>query len=143
MEVKVYKCGEIDASRLDFAVISAVYKGKWVFVRHNARDTWEIPGGHRELNEDINITASRELYEETGALNYEIEPICDYSVIRGKVASFGRLFFAIITELGQLPESEIKEVKLMKAMPDNLTYPHIQPQLYSQGLSFLQKKLLK
>lgn len=143
MEVKVYKCGEIDDSRLDFAVISAVYKGKWVFVQHKDRDTWEIPGGHRELNEDINITASRELYEETGALDYEIEPICDYSVTRGEVASFGRLFFAIITELGQLPESEIKEVRLMKEIPDNLTYPHIQPQLHTKVLNYLQEKVLK
>lgn len=138
MEVKVYKYGEIDDSRLGFAVISAVHKGKWVFVRHEARDTWEIPGGHRELNEDINMTASRELFEETGALNYKIEPICDYSVTGGNVTSFGRLFYAIITELGQLPESEIKEVKLMEEMPDNLTYPHIQPELHRVTLSFLK-----
>ena len=34
--------------RLRFAVILAVHNGKWVFCRHKARQTYELPGGRRE-----------------------------------------------------------------------------------------------
>lgn len=143
METKVYKLGEIDNSRFDFAVIHAAYKGKWIFVRHKERYTWEIPGGHRELKEDINITASRELYEETGAASYTMEPVCDYSVTKDGVTTLGRLFYSRITELEQLPESEIGEVRIMKEMPESLTYPDIQPQLHRKVLEYLQENTIK
>lgn len=140
MITKVYNFGEIDNCRFDFAVIHAVYQGKWIFVRHKDRETWEIPGGHREINEDINITASRELYEETGSLKYNLEPVCDYSVTKEGVTTFGRLFYAEVTELGQLPESEINEIALMTEIPDLLTYPDILPHLHKRVLRYLDEK---
>jgi len=103
----------------------------------------EIPGGHREIDEDIDITASRELYEETGAIKYEIEPVCEYSVTKGDVTNFGRLFYSQVSELGQLPGSEIKEIRFMKNMPENLTYPDIQPQLHEKVLEHLREKAKK
>lgn len=33
---------------LKYAVICARCNGKWVFCKHKERDTYEIPGGHRE-----------------------------------------------------------------------------------------------
>ena len=42
---------------LEFAVIIAKTNGKWVFCRHKDRDTYEIPGGHRESGETIFETA--------------------------------------------------------------------------------------
>ena len=39
-----------------------------------------MPGGHGEAGEDIFETAKRELQEETGAIKFEIKPICVYSV---------------------------------------------------------------
>lgn len=65
---------------LKFAVIIARHNGKWVFCKHKERNTWEAPGGHREDGEDILETAKRELYEETGAITFDITPICIYSV---------------------------------------------------------------
>ena len=87
MKVNFYD--SINDSMLKFAVIIAKHNGKWVFCKHRERSTWEVPGGHREQGEDILETAKRELYEETGAINFEINPICIYSVrcqttLRGK-----------------------------------------------------------
>ena len=39
------------------------------------RQTWEIPGGRREEDDGIiNVTAARELFEETGAVDCEVKP---------------------------------------------------------------------
>lgn len=143
MEIKFYNTGTIENFRYHFAVICSSYRGKWVFVKNRERNTWEIPGGHREANEDINTTASRELYEETGAADFSIEPVNDYSVTIGETVTFGRLFYAGIAGLGPLPESEISEIILFKELPgmDELTYPEIQPVLQKRVLEYLSKKV--
>lgn len=66
LEVKFYDT--VDDSLLKFAVIISQSNGKWVFCKHKERDTYEAPGGHREVGEDILETAKRELQEETGAI---------------------------------------------------------------------------
>ncbi len=68
---------------LKFAVILSKTNGKWVLCKHKERDTYEVPGGHREANEPIFETAKRELAEETGANIFTIVPVCVYSV-KGK-----------------------------------------------------------
>ena len=78
MEVKFYDT--VNDELLKFAVIISQSNGKWVFCKHKERDTYEVQGGHREAGEDIFETAKRELQEETGAIKFEIKPICVYSV---------------------------------------------------------------
>ena len=56
---------------IKIAVVAARYEGKWLLCRHRDRDTWELPGGHREAGETIAETAMRELREETGATEAE------------------------------------------------------------------------
>ena len=77
MKVKFYSLNT--DKPLKYAVICARYNGKWVFCKHKNRDTYEIPGGHREDSEDIETTAKRELWEETGAKDFDIYPVCIYS----------------------------------------------------------------
>ena len=100
LKVKFYD--SVDDSLLKFAVIVSQSNGKWVFCKHKGRDTYEVPGGHREPEESILETARRELQEETGAVKFEIKPICVYSVT-GKTRvnatgeeTFGLLCFADI-----------------------------------------------
>lgn len=130
LKVNFYELNSIEDSKLRFAVIMARHNGKWIFARHKERVTWEIPGGHKEQNEEIESTASRELIEETGAENFTISPVCIYSVDRGESESFGQLFYSEINYLGALPNSEIGEIGLFDDMPENLTYPLIQPYLF-------------
>ena len=68
MKVNFYD--EADDSQLKFAVIISRADGKWVMCRHKDRETYEIPGGHREDGEKIIDAAIRELKEETGAKLY-------------------------------------------------------------------------
>ncbi len=138
--VKVNFYDHIEDSLLKFAVIVSKSDGKWVFCKHRERTTYECPGGHRELNEDIVTTARRELYEETGAVTYTLEEVCVYSFFDGITESFGMLFYADITEFGQLPESEIERVELFEQLPDKWTYPNIQPMLLGKIESFIKSK---
>ena len=120
---------------LKFAVIISQSNGKWVFCKHKERDTYEVPGGHREAGEDILETAGRELQEETGAIKFDIKPICVYSVTGKNSVSetggetFGLLCFAEIFEFSGNLDSEMEMVALMDELPENWTYPLIQPKL--------------
>ncbi len=73
LEVKFYEKAE--DSLLKFAVILSKADGKWVFCKHKDRQTWEVPGGHREAGETIYDAAIRELIEETGAVDFELLPV--------------------------------------------------------------------
>lgn len=132
MKIKFYEKNIIENEKLLYAIVVSRYKNKWIFVKHKERDTWEIPAGHREIDEDINLTAKRELFEETGAKEFEILYMYDYSLeIDGK-ESYAALFFAEIYSLENLPDFEIREVKEFKDIPKNLTYPSIQPKLFEK-----------
>lgn len=137
MTTKFYALQHIDNSNLEFAVVYARYKDNWIFVRNKSRETWEMPGGHKEKDETIEDTAKRELYEETGATKSIIEPIGIYSVTSDQHTTYGQLFYAEVLEQGELPESEIAETVLSKTLPPSLTYPDIQPILHKKIISHL------
>ena len=137
VEVRFYD--NIEDSLLKFAVIIAKTDNKWVFCKHRDRDTYEVPGGHREDDEEILETAKRELKEETGAVVFDIKPICVYSV-KGKTRvnenlgdeTFGMLYFADIVSFEAL-HSEIEKIMITDELVDNWTYPLIQPRLIEEA----------
>jgi len=117
LPVNIHELGSADDSELTRVVCVSQYKGKWVYSKNKKRGGWEIPGGHIEEGETWQEAAKRELYEETGAVDVEIEPICLYSI-----STYGMLCYARINKLDKLPESEIEEVGLFDDEPDDLTY---------------------
>lgn len=130
LEVKFYD--NVDDNLLKFAVIISKTNGKWVFCKHKKRNTYEIPGGHREMNEAILDTAKRELHEETGAMNFTIKPICVYSVKEktrtNEIETYGMLYMANIYSFEEI-HSEIEKIIIVDDLIDNWTYPLIQPKL--------------
>ncbi len=133
MEVKFYDT--VDDSLFKYAVIAARFGGKWVFCKHKQRSTYECPGGHREPGEAIEDTAKRELWEETGAVKFDIKPVCAYSF-----SDYGMLYFAEIYEFEELPDLEIERIEMFNNLPDNWTYPLIQPKLVERVCKFLNEK---
>jgi len=130
IEVKFYQ--EANDELLKFAVIVSKYNGKWVFCKHKERSTYECPGGHREACENIVDTAKRELFEETGAVNFSLKQICVYSVVKDDKETFGMLYYADIESFDELPDFEMEKVEFFDELPPNWTYPLIQPKLFQK-----------
>ena len=137
LEVKFHE--NVADELLKYAVIVSRTNGKWVFCKHKERETYEVPGGRRELGESIIDAAQRELREETGAVEFDIKPICVYSV-KGKTRvnqndddeSFGMLFVADIFSFGEI-NSEIEKIIITDILVEELTYPLIQPKLIEEA----------
>ncbi len=137
IEVKFYD--EAADDLLKFAVIIAKKDGKWIFCKHKERDTYELPGGHRERGETILEAARRELQEETGAVDFTMEPVCIYSV-KGKTRvnqnaeeeTYGMLYVADVFSLSEI-HSEIEKIIVTDQLVDRWTYPLIQPKLIAEA----------
>ena len=137
LEVNFYE--QVADELLKFAVIISKTNGKFVFCKHKERDTYEVPGGHREADETIFETAKREMMEETGAIAFDIKPICVYSV-KGKTRvnenegeeTFSMLFFADIYAFEEL-HSEIEKILITDTLVEDWTYPLIQPKLIAEA----------
>ena len=115
-----------------FIVVFARYRDKWLYCRAKSRDAFETAGGHIEPGESPLEAAKRELYEETGAVGFNITPAFDYSVHIANISSYGQVFFAQIHELGDMPDFEMEQVELFDGLPDKMRFPGILPTLYEK-----------
>ncbi|MDD2458934.1 MAG: NUDIX domain-containing protein [Eubacteriales bacterium] len=127
-----------------YAILVARFQGQFVFVRHRERQTLELPAGHREPGEAIQTTAARELREETGAMDFDLQPVFVFRVPAydahgqrtDEVASL--VCFAEIRTLGPLdPAFEIAQIQLCPELPEHLTYPEIQPVVFRRVREWL------
>lgn len=128
---RTYEVGKLKTYK--YVVVLSTMRGKILLSRHKQRMTWETQGGHVEPGESPYEAAERELYEEFGAVRYDIHALCDYwagDEATGEGAT-GMVFHAEIESLGDMPESEMAETRLFDALPENLTYPAITPELFA------------
>ncbi|MBE6615503.1 MAG: GNAT family N-acetyltransferase [Ruminococcaceae bacterium] len=134
LEPKMYGAGK----PYRFVVVFARYQNKWLYVRHKRRRSWETAGGHIEPGETPLKAAKRELWEETGAVEYTIRYAFDYHVDNNAAVrrdhAAGQVFIAEITSLGPIPAFEMAESSLWDTYPptEELTYPAILPELYGR-----------
>ena len=132
MECKSYPFNTL--GNYKWADVVAFHNGKWLFSKHKDRTTWETQGGHIETGETPLEAAKRELYEESGAIEFDIEPLCDYWLI-GKIDGINiqgnsQVYIAKVHSLGEIPQqSEMEQVCLFDSLPDNLTYLEVTNEL--------------
>jgi len=143
------KCTAYDSGTLcdyKYVVTFAIHDGKWILCKHKERETWETSGGHIENGETPEAAARRELFEETGAIDFDIERICDYWACDEPHEtkeigwSNGVVFLARVRALGELPLSEMKEIGLFAELPPNLTYPDITRVIFPHALRNIRRK---
>ena len=126
-----------------YVVILSRMDGGWLFSRHRERDTWETQGGHIEAGEVADEAARRELWEESGAVDFDLHPLCDYWAGDERGSAVGRLYLAEIHRLGPLPESEMAKVRRFDTVPDKLTYPWITPTLVEEAERYWKGETLR
>lgn len=125
-QTTIWKTGALQNYK--YVVVCSKYGDKLLLSRHKERATWETQGGHIEADETPLEAAERELYEESGAVDYTMEPLCDYEF----GGANGMAFRADIRKLALIPpESEMAEVREFEELPENLTYPAITPVLFA------------
>lgn len=125
--------------RLRFAVVIAKYNGFWVFCKHKARRTYELPAAAvrpaRTSSPQPNVSCGKR--QELRTL---LSSRYASTLSQGAPAPYpragenlGMLFYADIRAFGKLPQSgEMERIVLFANPPDTpsyWTYPDIQPYL--------------
>ena len=120
-------------AQMTVAIVVPRYRGKWVFCRRKNSGGWEFPGGHRETGENLEQTARRELWEETGVTQAAFHAVSSYQLGGG----YGMLFFAEVECMEALPQgSEMAEVSVRQTLPEMFAYENL-PVFYDRVQAWL------
>ncbi|WP_063564127.1 NUDIX domain-containing protein [Paenibacillus sp. O199] len=106
---------------IQYVIMVTQFQEKYVIIHNLKRRGWEFPGGNREPDESVLRAAERELYEETGALMFMLEPFGIYQMN----GTFGMVYYANITKFRALslePNSEIGAMKMVDKLPEGMNF---------------------
>ena len=118
-----YISGSLDEIKYVFMIVK--YKDKFVLSWHKKSQKWDNVGGHVEKDEKPLAAAKRELYEETGAVDFDIVPVCDFKAYRddGVFHNNGRTYFVNVRKFTELPDgSEMGKIGFFDEIPENFRY---------------------
>lgn len=130
-----YEIDEIHDDLIKFVILIAQYNDQFIVIRNKKRGGWEIPGGNRELGETLLFAATRELYEETGAIQFDLEPF-GITTLNG---NHGMVFFAEVHHMTDLPDYEIEEIKFVDHLPEGLNFGEMFNTAFTKWNEYSQK----
>lgn len=107
-----------------YVMIISIENGRFLWCRQKGKTTWEIPGGHIEPGETPEQAARRELFEETGAVEFSLTALFDC-----RVSGTGIVFLAEVSRRGEIPKSEMQEVRAAENIPGEWSYPYLEQQI--------------
>lgn len=138
LQCEIHPFGNLNPLR--FVVVCSFRKGQFFLSYHSAHQSWEAQSGHIEDGETPEEAASRELLEESGVSDAEIISVCDYYAYDSEGSANGRVYAAIVHQIGELPPNEMSRVQSFDALPDNLTYSKVTPVLFQEARKTVDRK---
>ena len=120
-----YIAGSLD--NITYVRMVVKYNGKFVLCYHMKSNKWDCIGGRVEKGESPLTAAKRELFEETGAVDFDIVPVRDYKrfLEDGTFYNNNREYFVCVRKFSDLPEgSEMGKIDFFDEIPDNFRYPN-------------------
>lgn len=123
MNHKEYIAGSLDV--INYVRMVTEYNGKFVLPFHKESQKWDWVGGHVEKDENPLEAAKRELFEETGAVDFDIFPVFDHESFNEDGTHFNnaRTYFVIVREFINLPDgSEMGKIGFFDKIPEDFRY---------------------
>lgn len=120
-----YIAGFLD--NITYVRMTVKYNDKFVLCYNRKVNLWDCVGGRVEKGETPLTAAKRELYEETGAIDFDIVPVRDYKRFSedGTFCYNNREYFVCVRKFSDLPQgSEMGKTGFFDVIPENFRYPN-------------------
>ena len=123
MNHKEYIAGSLDV--INYVRMVTKHNGNFVLPFHKKSQKWDWVGGFVEKGENPLEAAKRELFEETGAVDFDIFPVFDHESFNEDGTHFNnaRTYFVIVHEFSDLLDgSEMEKIGFFDKIPDDFRY---------------------
>lgn len=101
-----------------------------------------MPAGHPDEGESSEAAAVREMAEETGAIEFHMQPVSYYCVSDDAGSTYGRLFFAEIQKFGEISDKEeIKGIRIFKKLPKDISLKEVMTMLFKKAEEFYRMSM--